>query len=235
MKAGEPPVTRVRWRPTWRIIPSRYPPVQVFERIADPADWDRLAQLEMLTNPRLRQAWGEISLVPPERRVAGPGASFAMAPFVHPNPRGSRFSDGSFGVYYAARRRETAIAETTFHMGGFYAETADPPHREDMRVLLGKIDARLHDIRGGARWRKLHDPDDYAAAQALGAKLREAGANGIAYDSVRHAGGENIAAFWPDVVGAPVQGPHLQYEWDGTHIRRYFDYAIEQWFEVNAA
>ncbi len=35
-----------------------------------------------------------------------------MAPFTHLNPKGSRFSDGSYGVYYAAKRLSTAIAET---------------------------------------------------------------------------------------------------------------------------
>ena len=129
----------------------------------------RLAEIESLTNPRLRDEIGEIRLVPVEERVSGPGASWVMASFTHLNPKGSRFSDGSYGVYYAARELETAIAETTFHLGRFYAATADPPHAEDMRVLSGRVDTRFHDLRGGdPRWRACLDPEDYAASRALG-------------------------------------------------------------------
>jgi hypothetical protein len=97
-------VTRVRWREAWRIIASRYPPIALFERLSDnPAVWDVLTELEQATNPRLRDEAGEIALVPPERRVTGPNASWVMAPFTHVNRNGSRFSDGSYGVYYAAR------------------------------------------------------------------------------------------------------------------------------------
>src|SRR5258708_21578754 len=98
-------------------------------------------------------------------------------------------------------------------MGKFYAATSDPPHREDMRVLVGAIDADLHDIRSGAQWQPAHDPDDYSASQALAKSLRS-GSNGIAYNSVRYQGGENFAAFCPDVVKLPIPCPHLQSDCD---------------------
>ena len=58
-------LARITWTPSWRIIPSRFPPIDLFERIADPADWEALIQLESLTNPRLRDEVGEITLVSP--------------------------------------------------------------------------------------------------------------------------------------------------------------------------
>jgi hypothetical protein len=67
--------------------------------------------LEQLTNPRVRDEVGDIALVPPEERVSGPGASYVMAAFTHVNPKGSRFSDGSFGVYYVAAALETARSQ----------------------------------------------------------------------------------------------------------------------------
>ena len=60
-----PPLRRVAWRPSHRIIATRHPPVGVFDGIADPSDLDALFALEGMTNPRLRQELGEISLVPP--------------------------------------------------------------------------------------------------------------------------------------------------------------------------
>jgi hypothetical protein len=87
--------------------------VPLFERVSsDPAVWEALIAAEMLVNPRIRNDVGEIHLVPPNERVSGPGASYVMAAFTHLNPRGSRFSDGTYGVYYAGREFETALRET---------------------------------------------------------------------------------------------------------------------------
>jgi len=228
-----PDTVRVRWPQAFRVIASRFPPVQLFERLSDnPAAWEALAALDDATNPRLRDAAGDISLVPPARRVSGPGASFVMAPFTHVNPRGSRFSDGSYGVYYAARELETAIRETAHHFARFARESRDPPRQEDMRVLLGKIAHAFDDLDSFPQRAKILDPDSYAASRPFGAKRRAAGSDGIAYPSVRHAGGRCIAAFWPDAVGIPVQERHLRYAWDGTQVTRYFDFRREAWFAL---
>jgi hypothetical protein len=71
-------------------------------------------------------------------------------------------------------------------------------------------------LRGG--WPAAHDPDSYVASQALARTLRADGSNGIVYDSVRHRGGECVAAFYPDVVAPCVQAPHFIYRWDGERI-----------------
>ena len=228
---------RVDWPQAWRIIASRYPPIHLFERVsANPTVWDALIALESATNPRLRDEIGEISLVAPERRISGPNASWVMASFTHLNPRGSRFSDGSWGVYYAASRIETAIAETVHHFARLADDARDPPRREDMRVLVGKVRATFHDIRTLPRARRaaVLDPNSYDASRALARGLRETGSNGLIYQSVRHAGGRCIAAFWPDVVGIPIQERHLQYEWDGEKVARYFDYKRESWTSLQS-
>ena len=228
------PIRRARWKTASRLVPSRYPPIDVFERIADPDDWQVLYELESLTNPRLREEAGEISIIPPSRRVTGPGASIVMAPFTHfSKDRPTRFSDGTFGVYYAASRRETALREVAFHMGRFYARTADPPHDEAFRMYEGGIDSRLHDLRTGD-WSRFLDPDvaNYALPQLLGRHLRDAGSNGVIYPSVRHKQGQCVAAFWPDVVGIPVQTKHIMLKWDGQRISAWFDYETGAWTKL---
>jgi len=225
---AEPPLRRVRWRHAYRIIPTRYPPIALFERIGDPAEWEALAELESLTNPRVRDELGAIRLVPVEERVSGPGAGWVMAPFVHRQP--SRFSNGSHGVYYAARRRATAIAETRHHMARFYAATAEPPLDVEMRVLDGGIDQRVHDLRPcGGQWQRVLDPDDYGAANALGARLRAAGSNGVVYPSVRDPGGQCAGLFRPTAPGRPETVGVLRYHWDGKSVARVFDYATGNW------
>ena len=105
----------VRFAPCHRIVASRLPTIHLFERVADPADWDALYELESRTNPRIRTQLGELHLVPVADRVSGPNASIVMAPFTHLSPPGTRFTDGHFGAYYAAESVDTAIAETRFH------------------------------------------------------------------------------------------------------------------------
>jgi hypothetical protein len=85
-----------------------------------------------------------------------------------------------------------------------------------MRCYRTSITGRLHDLRGG--WPAMHDPADYTASVALARTLREAGSNGIVYDSVRHAGGECAALFYPDLLAPCVQSEHLVYRWDGRRI-----------------
>lgn len=223
---------RVEWTQAWRIIASKYPPVDLFERLTpDPAVWEALTALEMLTNPRVRDDLGDISLVPREERVTGPGATYIMASFTHVNPKGSRFSDGSFGVYYAADALETAVAETVFHFENFARDSHDPPRSEDMRVVVGEVDESFEDVAALPEPRRsaVLAPDSYAAAQGYARPLRDAGSTGVVYPSVRRPGSECIGAFRPKAVGLPRQERHLNYRWNGKRVDRYFDYSLDRW------
>lgn len=212
-------VSRVTWQPSYRIIPSRFPPIDLFERVAPPADWDALIELESLTNPRLRDEIGDISLIPAGERVSGPGSSIIMAAFTHLNPAGSRFTDGTYGVFYSTPDLKTAIAETKHHRERFMRETNEAPIHVDMRVYLVDLDADLHDIRGKQRAEELvYHPEKYATAQNLARMLREGGSNGIVYSSVRRPGGECAAVFRPRLLSNCRQERHLSYIWDGAQI-----------------
>lgn len=223
--ADIPPLKRIRWSQAYRIVPSRFPPVGVFDRIAEPGDLDALYAIEAMTNPRLRDEMGELRLVPPERRISGPGTTPVMAAFTHLNPEGSRFSDGTWGVFYAAHSVATAVEETVYHRELFLAATAEPACDIEMRCYRTSIQARLHDLRGG--WKAVHDPDNYAAGMALARRLRSHGSDGIVYDSVRHQGGECVAVFYPDRVAPCVQAQHLMYRWDGTRIAQVL--TVDEW------
>lgn len=214
-----PALQRLTWQPCCRIIPSRFPPIQLFERVTDPADLDAVMALESLTNDRVREEVGKLELIPHEDRVAGPGTSAIMAAFTHLNPQGSRFSDGTYGVYYAGKTLETAIAETRYHSARFMLATQQPPIELDMRVYLADVDQDLHDIRGMRETLPdVYATDNYYASQALGKRLREQRSWGIAYESVRHADGECIGIFRPPALSHCRQAQHLCYVWDGTRI-----------------
>ncbi len=230
------PSRRVRWQAAHRLIPSRYPPIDLFERVAQPEDWEALIELEGMTNPRLREQAGAISLVPASRRVSGPGASIVMAPFTHASPdRPTRFSDGSYGVYYAGQRFETALREVACHMSRFHAATQDPPLRGDYRGYQGKIDNTFSDLTTRS-YPNMLGPDiakTYPPAQRFVSMLRESGGNGIIYPSQRHAGGRCLAAFSPDVVTIPVPSRHIALRWDGERMSAWFDYKTDLWTSLS--
>ena len=213
----EIPTRHVAWPQCVRMIRSIYPPIDLFEDIADPADWEALASAEAKMNPRLRESIGTLAKVPVDRRVAGPGASYVMAPFVHCSPyRPGRFSDGTYGLYYAGDSRSVAIAETVHHHAATMRATDEEPGwTSQFRELVGRIDHVFDDVSG---MRDLLDPDDYRASQKFGAARRAAGSDGIYWPSVRFDGGACIAAFWPDVVPVPVQGDHFSYHWNGEAV-----------------
>ena len=192
--------------------------------MTDSQDLEAIFAVDALTNPRLRDEVGDIRLVPPEDRVSGPGASVIMAAFTHLNPSGSRFSDDACGVFYAANDLDTAIAETRHHRERFMRATEQPRMELDMRVYLVDLEGALHDLRAQTAMQPLvYHADNYAAGQHLGRTLREAGSNGIAYDSVRRAGGECAAVFRPPLLSNVRQERHLCYVWNGRRIAAIYE------------
>ncbi|MQA89447.1 MAG: RES domain-containing protein [Gemmatimonas sp.] len=223
------PVSDVRWPSCYRVIPSRFPPVQLFEEVANPEDLEAVFAIEALTNDRIRDEVGTLSLVAPEDRVTGAGASSIMAAFTHPSPIGGRFTDGSFGAYYTARDLETAIEETVYHRERFLRATNEAPIELDMRVLRARLGAELHDLRSLAPDHPdIYHLDDYSASQALARGLRATGSWGIAYDSVRRTGGECAAVLRPRALSRCQQAQHLGYVWDGARISTVYQKKILQ-------
>ena len=210
-----------------RIIRTIYPPVDLFEDIAPPGDWDLLGAAEAKTNPRVLDAVGNLGLVPVSRRVAGPTASLVMGAFTHASPdRPSRFSDGAFGVWYCGDRFEVALAETAWHFERFMRATAEPPGEADYRELVCAVHGQIADGSAPA----LLQASDWAAGQAFGRAVRGEGGDGVVYPSVRHPAGMALALFWPDCITLPVtQARQFRYGWDGARMHRYLVHGARAW------
>lgn len=200
---------------TYRLIPSHFPPIALFENLLDPAELEAAYALESLTNDRLQDEAGNIALVAPEDRVAGPGTTAIMAAFTHIGIA-SRFTDGRFGIYYAGLSLETAITESRFSRGRFLKATNEPPQILTMRCYHCELHAQLVDVRADP---EVHNPDGFVYAQAIGRELKAQNKMGILYRSVRHAGGECIAVLRPKALKPPaIQAGHYQFYWDGNSI-----------------
>ena len=200
-------------------MPTRHPTVNLFDRVAEAADFDALYALESLTNERMRDELGQVERVPAEQRLYGPGSGPIMAAFTHVNPLGSRFSDGAYGVFYAAGDRATAVAETRYHHARFLAATQQPPMHLPMRLYHVAVDARLHDLRPhGVVDGAVYSATDYSASQALGRRLCASGSAGVAYRSVRQQRGQCAGLFKPRGASRCLHAAYLLYAWNGQQF-----------------
>lgn len=210
------PLASLNHQKQFRIIPSTYPPINFFEKVVEASEMDLLFEIESLTNERLREEVGELNLVAPEDRVSGHNASVVMAAFTHIHAP-SRFSDGTYGIYYAGLSLETSIRETIHRRERFMQATNEPASELTMRVYEGEVLKPLHDLRK-MKDEAYYHPTHYSPAQTLGRTLRSEKSWGLVYRSVRHTGGECIAVFRPPAISLPRQAQHLKYLWNGESI-----------------
>lgn len=211
----EPQLATPQWDRAYRMINSSFPPITLFEDLLDPSELETAYMLEGLTNDRLVEEAGVLSRVRPEDRVSGPGSTPIMAAFTHIG-KISRFTNGTYGVYYAADSQAAAIAETKYHQEKFLAATNEPDIELTMRTYVNQVLKPMHDIR--VDYPHLHDanPAGYGPAQAFAMQLREKLSWGLLYNSVRLNGHECVAAFRPPAMSIPTQGTHVRYVWDSS-------------------
>lgn len=200
-----------------RIVPSRFPPVSFFDWAQSIEELDQIAKLEGMTNERLKATYGDISLVAKEDWVGGQGSTPLMAPFTHPGM--SRFSNGSYGIYYAGGTQEAAIAETKFHRERFLKASNEAPCLLQMREYKAKVRRPLVDLFS-PNFKCLLDPDigKYPTSQIFGQEIRANKEWGLLYPSVRKAENYCVAIFRPPALTIPIQGCHLDYIWDGSSV-----------------
>ena len=196
-------------RPAHRLIPSRYPPVGVFDTVATPEDARAAMVLEGWTNDRLVAA--RAARLPDEDLVYGmPNASVVLSSFLHASITGGRFTGPDLGGWYAAAASLTAILEVAHHMRREAVARGLPEARRTFRRYVSTPLGRDYvDLRGTAPARpELYDRADYRRSQIFGERVRASGAAGIVYDSVRHRGGVNVVVYRARFVSGVVQGDH---------------------------
>lgn len=215
-------MTRVlpSWDGAYRIINSAFPPVDVFEDTLDPADLEVAFAIEALTNDRLLDQAGIIARVQPGDRLSGPGSTPVMAAFTHIG-RASRYTDGTYGVYYCASSLDAALAETRFHQEAFWRATREASIEVTMRTYINQVLKPMVDVRPREEFHQA----DYGLTQAFAREQRHDQAWGVLYRSVRAPGHECVAALRPPAVSIPHQGPHFRYRWDGK--AQHFSHILE--------
>lgn len=202
----------------YRLVNSKFPPIALFDDVADADEFEVLYQIQELTNPRLRNEVGRLELIPRRDIPFGiPGCSYAIAPFTHVNPSGSRFSDGSFGVLYLADSMETALAEVRHHQSLYWSNV--PALNYERFVFRGLscsfVDKAMKDATAIPLTDPVYDADDYTHARTLGKLIKTSGCPGILYHSVRLPGGHCWALMTPKPVLSVIQAAHYEMIWNG--------------------
>jgi RES domain len=217
-----PPTSRIAWRRTCRLVPSRHPTVGLFDRVAAPADLPALIELEGWTNDRVSGELGILKNIPREEWIVGrPMATVIMAPFCHPAPGGGRFSIRDRGAWYAGRTLKAALAESIYHRTKELEEIGMYETRVETRLYHADFTSAFHDVRARERrFAPLYYPDNYGPSQELGQKLFEAGSNGVLYHSVRDPGGECLVCYRPRLVLNVRAAAHYEYRWEGSRVPR---------------
>ncbi|WP_460147712.1 RES family NAD+ phosphorylase [Pseudomonas sp. S2_A02] len=202
----------------YRLVNSKFPPIALFDDVADADEFDVLYQIQTLTNPRLQNEVGRLELIPRAQIPFGiPGCSYATAPFTHINPAGSRFSDGSFGVLYLAASMETALAEVQHHQNQYWSKVQNLNYERFVFRGLSCtfVDEAMKDAVSISMNDPVYDPVDYTHSRRLGKAIKDAGWLGLRYNSVRMPGNYCWALMTPSPVSSVIQTAHYEMIWNG--------------------
>lgn len=193
----------------YRLIPSRFPPVAVYEGLVSEDKIEALVEIENKTNPRLQS---ESRLLSAHTDPRAPRLqNWNLAPFKYLNPEGSRFFDGSRPALELADDRQTALAMSVERRQAFLSRTKEAPIGLDMRLLKTPVSGRFIDFR--------KYPIDLSCEERwrLGGSVPE-GADGVIYHPPERPSAICIAVLRGDVLGRTIQTVHYRYVWNGTRI-----------------
>lgn len=225
--AGDLPLAREAFERTIRLVPSARLREAVLAPLADTAEEEALlAEIEGATSSRLIAEERGLAGLSADELVHGvPHAKFINASFAYAKPRQpARFNPAERGAWYAALDVATCLAEVGFHLTRALADTGDFDAVVEYGEMIASMSGVFVDLRKNPDHPAL-DPDPaagYPPGNALAARARAEGHNGIIYPSVRHEGGTCIAALWPNVVQSVVQGDMYRLTWSGAP-----DFAVE--------
>lgn len=117
--------------------------------------------------------------------------------------RRTRFSDGSFPVFYSSLDADTAQAEVK-HWLPKYIGQPKQPRKVYYRQFSCEFEGKEMDIRSKVTdWPDLIHDDDYTFCNKIGAEAEELKLDGIVTVSARHIGGDNLPVFFRSAIRNP--------------------------------
>jgi hypothetical protein len=202
---------------TYRLIPSRFPPVAVYEGLVANDRFADLVEVENLTNPRLKAQERIADLAGEDPHTSARLQNWNHAPFAYGNPDGSIFFDELTPCLEVATDRQTALAVSVARRERFLGYTREPATGLDMRMLKTPVDGRFVDLRS-------LDPEEFELrGRELGAKLAES-AHGILYRPIERPTATAISIVNAQVLGRAIQTVHFRFMWNGDRIATLYSF-----------
>lgn len=203
-----------------RLINTKYPSIALFDDVASPEEFEMLYAIQSMTNPRLLDEAGDISLIDHSEIPfdCQRGRSYAVAPFTHINPNGGRFNDGLFGALYLASTDQTAALEVKYHQQKYWQNIEGLAYDRFLfrQLLITHKSSPVYVVDSSDA--AILNPDCYSASQQLARNLKKDGYLAVEYSSVRSENGVCWALFTPKLVCDVVQSSLLEMIWNGEKI-----------------
>lgn len=205
----------------FRLIPSRFPTIDIYRRVAPRHLWPLASAIETATNPRVRlkekltKGCERPDTIPPKLQ------NWNHAPFAYRNPAGSRFLSADFGVLELSDSIQTALATSIRRRESFLADCQMPPLDLEMRVLKHEVKGSFTDLSSLAR----DTPQE--VRWSIGKALIDEGCRGVRYRNPDRAAGYAIAVFDGDTLGPSIQTQHYKFRWNGERIDEIYNFRDE--------
>jgi hypothetical protein len=175
----------------------------------DPKAWASAINLELATKPPEFKSPIPIIDRPFEEAAWNEAIGY---PFTH--WMRSRYSDGSFGVWYGSASLEISVHETAHHWrAGLLADAGflRPGIKIERKIYQVRCDAMLIDLRPAVSiFPALVDPTNFSLTHQMGARMHREGQPGLVTKSAR-CEGDVYAMFNAKVLSAPRHTGYLSY------------------------
>ncbi|MEH6408925.1 MAG: hypothetical protein V7741_00250 [Hyphomonas sp.] len=198
----------------YRLIPSRFPPVDLYERVAERECWGEIFALEEKTNPRLRKA-AEAG------DNAAPAQNWNAAPFAYPKPRGTSFTRPRDTALVAFSTQEAALWMSLVQRAAFLFECDMPPTKVITRLLVTPVTGCFLD------WTDQDMTEDRAERVEIAERCRLTdGVDGVAFRHPDYPHADAYCILKEPVLGQTCQSRHFSYTWNGDKFTEVHDSSL---------
>ncbi len=202
----------------FRLIPSRFPPINIYERVIANDRLEEVVQIENVTNPRLKSTAELTGGLHPIDPLSPRLQNWNVAPFAYSNPEGSRYFRPGYACLELAEDLQTALAISVRRRERFLGRTAEPAIDLIMRVLKTPVAGRFVDMRRLSSSLPLKD------RWMLGDAVIKQGFDGVLFNSPERPSAACVAVLKESTLGRSQQAQHFHFVWDGRRISALYAY-----------
>jgi hypothetical protein len=196
----------------YRLIPSRFPPISLYERVIANDRIEDLVEVENLTNPRVKSVALRTSGLHAIDPASPTLQNWNLAPFTYPNPEGSHFFRPGYSVLELTNCLQGALATSVRKRETFLRRTKEASIALEMRVLKTPVEGDFLDLRSlpaaltkDERWK-------------VGDEVFRHELDGVLFTSPDRQSSTCVAVLKESKLGRSEQTKHFKFYWDGERI-----------------